>query len=177
MLAGYPPFFADKPAETCHKILSWKKHFSIPREARISPVASDLIRKLICQPEDRLGNRGVEEIKSHPFFTSVDWSNIRNIQSPNIPELRSDIDTSNFDKIEETEPFYPPETSKKKKLRKDANFVGYTYKRDVENQRNGLITALVELDAIKQSNTKQVIKSPNNASRQALKSPSNIRRL
>ncbi|CAG9327149.1 unnamed protein product [Blepharisma stoltei] len=174
MLAGYPPFFADKPADTCHKILAWKKHFSIPREARISPIASDLIRKLICQPEDRLGNRGVEEIKSHPFFNGVNWENIRNLEAPNVPELSSEIDTSNFDKIEENEPFYPPESSRKKKQRKDANFIGYTYKRDIENQRNGLVTALVELDAIKKTTQRQVLKSPSNG-REVLKSPSNTR--
>ena len=28
----------------------------------------DLLRKLLCRSEDRLGNGGVEEIKRHPFF-------------------------------------------------------------------------------------------------------------
>ena len=63
MLVGYPPFYADKPRDVCHKILEWKKHFVIPNEARVGRLAKDLINKLVCDSGERLGNRGSEEIK------------------------------------------------------------------------------------------------------------------
>jgi len=45
---GYPPFFSEDPSLTCQKILHWKKTFSIPPEANLSPAAIDLLKKLIC---------------------------------------------------------------------------------------------------------------------------------
>lgn len=151
MLVGYPPFYAEKPADICHKILSWKKYFTIPREAKLSPAATDLIRRLICEPNLRLSSG--QEIKAHPFFNGIDWESLRFSQAPFVPSLNSEIDTSNFDEFEETEPFYPPNSGRRKQ-RKDPNFIGYTFKRDVETQRNGLVTALEELESIKNSTVK-----------------------
>lgn len=150
MLVGYPPFFADDPSSTCQKILHWRKTFTIPKEAKLSPPASDLIRRLVTDPQDRLGRNGAQEIKSHPFFYGLDWSSIRNIEAPYRPEVRSDIDTSNFDKFEEKDAFYP-EVTRRKKQRKDPNFVGYTYKQEDELQRPVLAAALQELEQLHSS--------------------------
>jgi hypothetical protein len=54
------------------------------------------------------------------------------------------VDTTRFDKFEEQEPFYPPEEKRNRKVRKDINFVGYTYKKDVEEQKHRLVEALKE---------------------------------
>jgi serine/threonine kinase 38 len=54
------------------------------------------------------------------------------VQAPYCPELSSDEDCRRFDKFDEEEPFYPPDDKKARKQRKDINFVGYTYKKDVE---------------------------------------------
>mmetsp|Transcript_13044 Transcript_13044/g.1997 ORF Transcript_13044/g.1997 Transcript_13044/m.1997 type:complete len:80 (+) Transcript_13044:953-1192(+) len=77
MLVGYPPFFSDDPQSTCQKIIHWRRTFVIPREARLSISATDLIRKLICESTNRLGVRGASEIKAHPFFAGINWGNIR----------------------------------------------------------------------------------------------------
>ena len=77
MLVGYPPFFSDEPAITCQKIMHWKKTFNIPPEAKLSPASEDILRKLICDANNRLGKNGVEEIKNHPFFASVNWDTLR----------------------------------------------------------------------------------------------------
>lgn len=132
MLVGYPPFFSDDPSITCQKILHWRKTLNIPPEANLSPPANDILKRLLCDADNRLGANGVTEIKAHPFFKGVDWERIRNEQAPYIPELSSDEDCRRFDKFDEEEPFYPPEDKKAKKTRKDINFVGYTYKKDVE---------------------------------------------
>jgi serine/threonine kinase 38 len=155
MLVGYPPFYADKPVDTCHKVVAWQKHFSIPREARLSLPAQDLIRRLIAPAADRA--KSFEELKNHQFFRGVDWENVRNARAPNVPVVRGEMDTSNFDKIEETEPFYPAERAKKVAKKKDQNFVGFTFKRELERSRSGLSTALAELDTLR----KNVLKNSN----------------
>mmetsp|Transcript_34253 Transcript_34253/g.25316 ORF Transcript_34253/g.25316 Transcript_34253/m.25316 type:complete len:221 (-) Transcript_34253:951-1613(-) len=68
MLVGYPPFFSDDPSVTCQKILHWRKTLNIPAEANLSPPATDILKRLLCDADHRLGASGVEEIKSHPFF-------------------------------------------------------------------------------------------------------------
>lgn len=63
--------------------------------------------------------------------------------------MTSEWDSKYFDNFPEQEPFYPPE--KKQKKRKDINYPGYTYNRDLENQKSGLLQALEVLDAVKRS--------------------------
>lgn len=77
MLVGYPPFFSDEPSITCQKILHWKKTFVIPPEANLSPAATDILKRMIAEPETRLGRNGCDEIKSHPFFDNFDWEHVR----------------------------------------------------------------------------------------------------
>ena len=63
----------------------------------------------------------------------MDWSSIRDLEAPYIPELSNDEDCRRFDKFDEEDPFhYVAGTGAGKKQRKDINFVGYTYKKDVE---------------------------------------------
>jgi len=64
-----------------------------------------LIKRLVADPLDRLGIMGVEEIKAHPFFAGCDWKNIRNNIAPNVPQLRSDVDTKYFEDFKEEEPW------------------------------------------------------------------------
>jgi serine/threonine kinase 38 len=117
MLVGYPPFFSENPSDTCQKIVRWTKNFSIPVDANLSMEADSLIRKLINHPDQRLGIRGVDEIKKHPFFRNFDWNKIKEAKAPFIPEISNDWDTKYFDKFSEQEPFYPPE-KKIKNIRK-----------------------------------------------------------
>ncbi|KAL9268244.1 Serine/threonine-protein kinase 38-like protein, partial [Drosera capensis] len=64
MLVGYPPFYSDDPITTCRKIVHWRNHLRFPDEARLSPEAKDLICRLLCDVEHRLGTRGLQEIKA-----------------------------------------------------------------------------------------------------------------
>ena len=82
MLVGYPPFFSDEPSITCQKILHWKKTFVIPPEASLSPHATDILKKLITDADERLGRNGCEEIKAHPFFKGFDWEGVRKQIAP-----------------------------------------------------------------------------------------------
>uniref|UniRef100_A0A7I4D1Q3 Protein kinase domain-containing protein n=1 Tax=Physcomitrium patens TaxID=3218 RepID=A0A7I4D1Q3_PHYPA len=64
MLVGYPPFYSDEPMTTCRKIVNWRNNLKFPDEAKLTPEAKDLISRLLCDVEHRLGTRGVAEIKS-----------------------------------------------------------------------------------------------------------------
>jgi serine/threonine kinase 38 len=144
MLVGYPPFFSDDPSVTCQKILHWRKTLQIPPEANLSPSATDILKRLMCDADHRLGSNGVDEIFNHPFFEGVDWKKLRNTKSPWIPDLKSDEDCVNFDHFDDEEPFHPPEDRKSRKGRKDIQFIGYTFKKDVEEQKANFVKALNE---------------------------------
>ena len=131
MLVGYAPFCSEETKEVCYKVINWKNYLKIPDDITISKEAEDLINKMINNSDERLGRNGIEEIKKHPFFKGVDWDNIRNTKAPFIPDIQNDYDTKYFEKFEVEEPFYPPE--KKYKKRKDIEFLGYTYKDDIND--------------------------------------------
>jgi serine/threonine kinase 38 len=59
MMVGYPPFFSDEPSITCQKILHWKKTLNIPEESNLTPEARDILKRLLCDAENRLGANGV----------------------------------------------------------------------------------------------------------------------
>lgn len=43
----------------------------------MSDIAKDLMQQLIATPDVRLGQDGINDFKSHQFFTGIDWDNIR----------------------------------------------------------------------------------------------------
>lgn len=75
-----------------------QQHLQFPSDVTdVSEHAKDLIKRLICRQEKRLGRGGVSDFKKHPFFSGVDWDNIHTALPPYIPEIDNPADTSNFD--------------------------------------------------------------------------------
>ncbi|KAI4880258.1 hypothetical protein NFI96_034127, partial [Prochilodus magdalenae] len=134
LLVGDTPFYAESLVGTYGKIMDHKNSLVFPDEVEMSKEAKDLICAFLTDREVRLGRKGVEEIKSHPFFKNDQWTfdTIRDTMAPVVPELNSDIDTTHFDDIEDekgdVETFPPPRAFVGNQL----PFVGFTYFR--ENQ-------------------------------------------
>ncbi|WUR02734.1 Rho-associated protein kinase [Vairimorpha necatrix] len=114
MLFGATPFYSATLVETYKKITSVS--FTYP--FKISEDIKDLISKLICKKEERLG---IKEIKSHKFFQGVDWNNVKEMIPPFIPEISSELDTSNF-----MDTSFEMENQKSEKINY-IDFVGFSY--------------------------------------------------
>uniref|UniRef100_A0A452RJK9 non-specific serine/threonine protein kinase n=1 Tax=Ursus americanus TaxID=9643 RepID=A0A452RJK9_URSAM len=103
MLVGDTPFYADSLVGTYSKIMNHKNSLTFPDDNDISKEAKNLICAFLTDREVRLGRNGVEEIKRHLFFKNDQWAweTLRDTVAPVVPDLSSDIDTSNFDDLEE----------------------------------------------------------------------------
>ncbi|GAM27428.1 hypothetical protein SAMD00019534_106040 [Acytostelium subglobosum LB1] len=94
MLFGETPFAAETVEEVFKNIMDWKKVLDWDYLGQyFSPVAKDLLQKLLCEPERRLTS---QELKAHPYFADIDWDNIKNITPPFIPQVKSESDASYF---------------------------------------------------------------------------------
>uniref|UniRef100_A0A671RSN9 non-specific serine/threonine protein kinase n=1 Tax=Sinocyclocheilus anshuiensis TaxID=1608454 RepID=A0A671RSN9_9TELE len=102
MLVGQPPFLAPTPTETQLKVINWENTLQVPPQVKLRPEAVDIIGRLCCSAEERLGGNGAGEIKAHPFFAEMDFSsNLRTQPAPYRPKIAHPMDTSNFDPVEE----------------------------------------------------------------------------
>ena len=98
MLTGMPPYFAKDREKLFHSIKTEQVKF----QKFLSKEAVDLLTKLfIKNPEKRLGSgpNGVNDIKSHIFFSSINWDSIleKKIKPPFTPKLKNETDTKYID--------------------------------------------------------------------------------
>jgi len=99
MLEGLPPFYDEDLAEMNRKILGAPLYFD---SEHFSHEAKSLLRGLLQRdPKLRLGSGKGDhlEIKSHPFFRSIDWTKLYNkeIVPQFKPHLQSVEDVRYFD--------------------------------------------------------------------------------
>ncbi|CAF3759904.1 unnamed protein product [Rotaria sp. Silwood1] len=91
LVAGFSPFQDEDPMKIYTNIL--RGTFNLPEH--FSSDLIDLIHKLLhCHPAKRYGNlrNGVNDIKNHPWFSSIDWIDLfkKHIKAPYVPEADKD---------------------------------------------------------------------------------------
>ena len=64
MLYGHPPFSAPTPVQTRDRVINWRTTLKVDQTAsQVSMAAKDLILKLCCDVEHRIGSvNGVKDI-------------------------------------------------------------------------------------------------------------------
>lgn len=81
-------------------MIHYRTTLKIPPQAKLTEEASNLILRLCCSEDERLGKQ-VEEIKGHPFLRQIDWTkDLRSQKAPYEPKIKYPTDTSNFDEID-----------------------------------------------------------------------------
>ncbi|CAL9737558.1 cell cycle protein kinase Dbf2p [Monosporozyma servazzii] len=98
-LVSYTPFSGSSSNETYENLRHWKQTLRRPRLDNGRPAFSDrtwdLITRLIADPISRL--RSFEHVKRMPYFSDIDFDNLRNMSPPFIPQLDSETDAGYFD--------------------------------------------------------------------------------
>jgi len=130
MLTGLPPFYSQNEEQMYQKIMN--AEIVIPQG--FSAEVGDLIRKfLIRDPKTRLQH--VEEIKSHPWFKTIDWKKLDRLEitPPFVPNVRSPDDVQNIDKEFLRENLEDDEADDPKANVKPDDFGGFTFQGGEQN--------------------------------------------
>lgn len=105
-LFGIPPFHADEAETVFENILARKIRWPDAEDCdAVSDEAKDLINALLCMdPPSRLGSNreekfasGGEEIRSHAWFTGVNWDTLLEDEAQFVPQPENPEDTEYFD--------------------------------------------------------------------------------
>eukprot|EP00088_Acartia_fossae_P029020 TRINITY_DN29818_c0_g1_i10.p1 TRINITY_DN29818_c0_g1~~TRINITY_DN29818_c0_g1_i10.p1 ORF type:complete len:389 (-),score=104.93 TRINITY_DN29818_c0_g1_i10:236-1402(-) len=107
MLTGTPPFTGNNRKMVTERVLKQK----LSLRKCLTPDAKDIITRLLNRKaENRLGSgeRDGEAVKTHRFFSGVDWDAVidRRNPPPFLPTLKSEDDISNFDEEFTSKPPY-----------------------------------------------------------------------
>jgi len=97
MICGLPPFYDRNRERMYKKILGAELRFP----SHMEPEARSICRGMLTRdPIERLGYRGAQEVKSHPFFASINFDNLYHlkIEPPFKPSVKDEEDTDNVDK-------------------------------------------------------------------------------
>lgn len=123
MLYGYNPFYGRSPQEIALRIIHFEHSLRFPNDPNVSKLAIDLIKHLLCKPEERYG---LTQMINHPFFDGFDFSEPQINQPPLVPSITYPTDTSHFDDFdvyEEPSEELPGDSSMTRFA-----FQGFTYK-------------------------------------------------
>ncbi|WVF70959.1 hypothetical protein IAT40_005755 [Kwoniella sp. CBS 6097] len=108
---GIPPFHAETPEKVFDNVVSRRIDWH-EDEVDISPEARDLMDKLMCSdPQKRLGARGADEVKRHPFFDGIDWNTIATAEASFVPEVTDPESTDYFDSRGAAHGFHDDDTA------------------------------------------------------------------
>jgi serine/threonine protein kinase len=130
MLTGVPPFYNKNK----NKLFDSISHIKVKYPSFLSKDAVSLLKQLFVR-ENRLGQKGVNEIKSHPFFKEIQWDAIYNkkIRPPFVPKLKSESDTKYIDSEFLSELAYDSYQPEDSLLSNDDMFIGFSYNNKLPN--------------------------------------------
>ena len=96
-LTAFPPFHAETPEQVFDNILSRRIDWH-DDEVEWSPEARDFVDKLLCPDSSRrLGAKGAEEVKRHPFLRGINWTKLREAEANFVPQVADPESTDYFD--------------------------------------------------------------------------------
>lgn len=97
MMSGLPPFYDKNREKMYKKILGAELRFRPDMSAEGRDICTGMLQR---EPSERLGYRGSEEIKSHPFFASLNFEDVYNKKVEPVfkPKVVDESDTSNVSK-------------------------------------------------------------------------------
>lgn len=132
MMYSLPPFYSRDVAEMYENIL----HKPLKLRPHISMDARNLLEGLLQKEKGmRLGSgkEDAEEIKSHPFFSKINWERLyrKEIEPPYNPNVTGDLDLRHFDPEFTTETVSdtpsPPRANEVSVSVTDDTFAGFSY--------------------------------------------------
>ncbi|KAH9261446.1 hypothetical protein BASA81_000090 [Batrachochytrium salamandrivorans] len=97
MISGLPPFYDRNRERMYKKILGAELRFP----AHMSNEAKSICRGMLTrEPLQRLGYRGAQEVKAHPFFLPLNFDDVlaKRVEPPFKPTVTDEEDTRNVDK-------------------------------------------------------------------------------
>lgn len=99
MIHGLPPFYDENTDKMYEKILNKPLEFGDEFSEEARSILTGLLNR---DPTRRLGVKGAEHIKKHPFFDNhIDFERLgqKKIRPPFKPSVVSPVDVSNFDTV------------------------------------------------------------------------------
>jgi serine/threonine protein kinase len=99
LVTGCSPFTVDGDQNTTHDIAQRILKKRVPFPKNIDPLAKSLIAGLLEKDASiRLGAKGVNEIKMHPFFQGLNWEMVEQRKMPPAikPIVQNKLDLNNF---------------------------------------------------------------------------------
>jgi serine/threonine protein kinase len=94
VLTGCSPFTVDGDKNSTQDIARRILTKAVPFPKGMNEAAKSFISGLLEKdPRKRLGARGVDQIKSHPFFMNINWSAMeqRKVKPPLKPKVSSQV--------------------------------------------------------------------------------------
>jgi len=164
-VAGYPPFYADEPMQTCRKIVNWRQTFAFPDEAvkSVSAECIDFIGKMVCDRSERMGQNGIDDYKNHPWMADINFDTLREDVGPYVDRAAGERTQAVMDALKTlpvTHPHFnafvkeltgkfddfphtPLEGGARTHMAKGkTEFLGYTYKRSKEKGKKKSVDGL-----------------------------------
>lgn len=137
MITEKTPFHSDNVYDTYSEIQNYSDDKRLMQvleftpEIKMSRNLKDLLNGLVTKPARRMN---FDEIQDHPFFSGIDWHNMRDQAPPIIPTITGEEDTSNFEDVDKSvkrSPVLKKSTFTPINVNEfsgeDLQFLGYTY--------------------------------------------------